>query len=62
MQGFTGVEMWSRATLGDSVSLIGPVRVSKKATDLAEVGWSVNIVLARLRGEWRIVELGFVYP
>lgn len=41
---------------------IGPVRVSKKASDLAEVGWSVNIVLARLRGEWRIVELGFVYP
>ena len=41
---------------------IGPVRVSKKASDLAEVGWSVNIVLAQLRGEWRIVELGFVYP
>jgi hypothetical protein len=41
---------------------IGPVRVSKKASDLAEVGWGVNIVLAQLRGEWRIVELGFVYP
>ena len=40
---------------------IGPVRVSRKASDLAEVGWSVNVVLARLRGEWRIVELGFVY-
>lgn len=41
---------------------IGPVHVSKKASDLAEVGWGVNIVLAQLRGEWRIVELGFVYP
>jgi hypothetical protein len=41
---------------------IGPVPVSKKASDLAEVGWGVNIVLAQLRGEWRIVELGFVYP
>ena len=41
---------------------IGPVRVSRKASDLAEVGWGVNIVLARLRGVWRIVELGFVYP
>jgi hypothetical protein len=41
---------------------IGPVSVSKKASDLAEVGWGVNIVLARLRGKWRIVELGFVYP
>jgi hypothetical protein len=41
---------------------IGPVRVSRKASDLAEIGWGVNIVLVRLRGEWRIVELGFVYP
>jgi hypothetical protein len=41
---------------------IGPVRVSKKASDLAEVGWNVNVVLAQLSGEWRIVELGFVYP
>jgi hypothetical protein len=41
---------------------IGPVSVSRKASDLAEVGWGVNVVLARLRGQWRIVELGFVYP
>jgi hypothetical protein len=41
---------------------IGPVRVSKKASELAEVGWGVNLVLVQLRGEWRIVELGFVYP
>ncbi len=41
---------------------IGPARVSRKASDPAELGWGVNVVLARLRGEWRIVELGFVYP
>jgi hypothetical protein len=41
---------------------VGPLRVSKKASDLAEVGWSVNLALAQLQGEWRIVELGFVYP
>lgn len=41
---------------------IGPVRVSKAASDLAEVGWGVNIVLAQVRDKWRIVELGFVYP
>jgi hypothetical protein len=41
---------------------IGPLRISKMASDLAEVGWSVNLVLAQLQGEWRIVELGFVYP
>jgi len=41
---------------------IGPVHVSKAASDLAEVGWGVNIVLAQVRDKWRIVELGFVYP
>ena len=41
---------------------IGPVPVSREASDLAQVGWGVNIVLAQLRGKWRIVELGFVYP
>ena len=40
---------------------IGPVQVSKEASDLAQVGWGVNIVLAQLRGKWHIVELGFVY-
>jgi hypothetical protein len=41
---------------------IGPVPVSREASDLAQVGWGVNIVLAQLRGKWCIVELGFVYP
>ncbi len=41
---------------------IGPVRVPKAASDVAQVGWRVNIVLGRLRREWRIVELGNVYP
>ena len=30
---------------------IGPVQVSKEASDLAQVGWGVNIVLAQLRGK-----------
>lgn len=41
---------------------IGPVAVSKEASDLAQVGWGVNVVLAQWRGRWYIVELGFVYP
>ena len=41
---------------------IGPLGISKKASDLAEIGWGVNIVLAQWRGRWYIVELGFVYP
>ena len=41
---------------------IGPVRVPKEASGLAEVGFGVNITLIQLRGRWRIVEVGFVYP
>ena len=39
----------------------GPVKVAKTASDLAQPGWSVNIVLARLGGSWRIIEVGNVY-
>ena len=38
-----------------------PVNVAKAATDLAQPGWSVNVVLVRLGGSWHIVEVGNVY-
>jgi hypothetical protein len=41
---------------------IGPVPVPGKATEFAEVGWSVNIVLARTEAGWQILEVGNVYP
>jgi hypothetical protein len=41
---------------------IGPLRVPKAISDLAEAGWSVNIVLARTRGTWQLIEVGNVYP
>lgn len=41
---------------------IGPIRVPPEASDLAEVGWQVNIVLGRGRSDWQILELGYVYP
>jgi hypothetical protein len=41
---------------------VGPVAVPKDASDLAEVGWDVNIVLARVGGRWQAVEVGRVYP
>jgi len=41
---------------------VGPVAVPAEATDLAEVGWEVNIVLGRGRWGWQILELGNVYP
>lgn len=41
---------------------IGPVAVPEEASELAEVGWEVNIVLGRAPTGWQILELGNVYP
>jgi hypothetical protein len=41
---------------------IGPVKVPKAATDLAQPGWTVSVALGRVRGQWRIVQVGNVYP
>lgn len=41
---------------------IGPVTVPKAASDLAQIGWSVTVTLARVKNAWTIVETGNVYP
>ncbi len=41
---------------------IGPLEVSTRASELAQVGWGVNATLARLHNTWRLVEVGNVYP
>ena len=41
---------------------IGPLDVPIQASDLAQVGWHVTVVLARARGVWHLVEVGYVYP
>jgi hypothetical protein len=41
---------------------IGPVKVPKAASDLAQPGWSINIVLGRANETWHVVEVGNVYP
>jgi len=41
---------------------VGPVEVPSAASDVAEVGWDVTVVLARLDGAWRLVQVGAVYP
>jgi len=41
---------------------IGPLAVSEQASELAQVGWGVNITLARITGTWWVVEVGNVYP
>jgi hypothetical protein len=41
---------------------IGPLAVPKAASELAEVGWEVNVVMARTARGWRLLEVGCVYP
>lgn len=41
---------------------IGPLAVPTATSDLAEVGWDLSVVLARVAGQWRLVQVGTVYP
>ncbi len=41
---------------------VGPVKVTKEASSLAEAGWSVYLVLAKTARGWRLLESGNVYP
>lgn len=41
---------------------IGPVPVSAAATNLAQPGWSMYLVLGREGGAWHVREVGNVYP
>jgi hypothetical protein len=41
---------------------IGPLKVPRQASALAQAGWSVNVVLVRLKGVWHLLEVGNVYP
>ena len=41
---------------------VGPVAVPTAATNLAQPGWSINVVLARTGATWHLVEVGNVYP
>jgi hypothetical protein len=41
---------------------VGPVPVPKAASDIAQVGWSVNVVLGRMGIGWQLIEVGNVYP
>lgn len=41
---------------------IGPVKVLPEASEIAEKGWSVSLVLGRVDGVWHVLESGNVYP
>lgn len=40
----------------------GPFNVPERASDGAQVGWEVWVVMARQGGRWHLLENGFVYP
>ena len=41
---------------------VGPVTVTTAASDVAEAGWSVSIVLGRVGKSWQVIGVGNVYP
>lgn len=41
---------------------VGPVKVGKEASSLAQPGWSVYLVLGRVARGWKVLESGNVYP
>jgi hypothetical protein len=41
---------------------VGPFEVPKRASDLAQPGWMVFIVAARVKKRWHLLEAGSVYP
>ena len=43
-------------------TLLGPVSIPRDVTKLLEEGWDVSCSLARVRGAWRLLEVGNVYP
>jgi len=54
-------KLWLSGLLS-SAGTIGPLAVPREISDLAEEGWSVNLLLGRTRRGWRILEVGNVYP
>ncbi len=41
---------------------IGPITVTTAASDVAEAGWSISIVLGRVGKSWQLIGVGDVYP
>jgi hypothetical protein len=54
-------KLWMESFTGGE-ELIGPVRAPEKATTLLRTGWNISCSLGRIRGQWRLLEMGNVYP
>ena len=55
-------KVWIDARAGGYAKTLGPIAVPREVTKLLGEGWDISCSLARVRGEWRIVEVGNVYP
>ena len=54
-------ELWLD-TFTDDKELIGPIPVPEAATALLQPGWNISCSLGRVRRQWRLLEMGNVYP
>lgn len=54
--------LWMKPFTGGAAQPIGPISVPEKATALLRAGWDLSCSLGRVRGQWRIIEMGNVYP
>lgn len=41
---------------------VGPIAVPLEATEIAELGWWVNLYAEKRAGDWLLLETGYVYP
>ncbi len=55
-------KLWLELFEGRKRHLYGPIPVPNSATKLLREGWDISCSLGRVRGKWRMVEVGNVYP
>lgn len=55
-------KLWIEIFDGGREQTLGPIPVPDKATALLRTGWDISCALGRIRGHWRIIEMGNVYP
>lgn len=54
-------KLWLEDDFSSADEAIGPVLVTKEISDLSQVGWRINMVIGKSKGNWYILETGNVY-
>lgn len=55
-------KLWLEILESDDNSILGPITVPKKATELLKEGWEISCALGRIKGKWHLIEMANVYP